>query len=60
LNSVGQMCPPPELIEQVERRNRLRFVRPWLEARIVQGNTETAVHNALLKFTFLTTVIACR
>ncbi|RYG62406.1 hypothetical protein EON64_17905, partial [archaeon] len=34
---------------QVERRNRLRLLQPWLEARIAQGNTETATHNAIGK-----------
>jgi clathrin heavy chain len=49
LNAVGQMCPAAELVEHVEKRNRLRLVQPWLEARIAQGNTETAVHNAIGK-----------
>eukprot|EP00981_Chlorochromonas_danica_P008853 scaffold2320_cov168-Ochromonas_danica.AAC.5 len=49
LNAVGQMCPAAELVEQVERRNRLRLLQPWLEARIAQGNTETATHNAIGK-----------
>jgi clathrin heavy chain len=49
LNSVGHMCPAPEVVEQVERRNRLRLLQPWLEARVAQGNTETAVHNAIGK-----------
>lgn len=49
LNSVGQMCPAAEVVEQVERRNRLRLLQPWLEARVSQGNTETAVHNAIGK-----------
>lgn len=49
LNSVGQLCPVAELVEQVERRNRLRLLHPWLEARIAQGNTETATHNAIGK-----------
>ncbi len=49
LNAVGQMCPVAELVEQVERRNRLRLLHPWLEARIAQGNTETATHNAIGK-----------
>ena len=34
---------------QVERRNRLRLLQPWLEARIAQGNTEVATHNAIGK-----------
>jgi clathrin heavy chain len=49
LNSVGQLCPVAELVEQVERRNRLRLLHPWLEARIAQGNTEPATHNAIGK-----------
>ena len=49
LNSVGQMCPVAELVEQVERRNRLRLLHHWLEARIAQGNTEPATHNAIGK-----------
>jgi clathrin heavy chain len=49
INSVGQMCPAPELVEHVERRNRLRLIQPWLEARVAQGNQEVAVHNALGK-----------
>lgn len=49
LNSVGQLCPVAELVEEVEKRNRLRLIQPWLEARIAQGNTETPTHNAIGK-----------
>lgn len=49
LTTVGQLCPVAELVEQVERRNRLRLLHPWLEARIAQGNTEPATHNAIGK-----------
>jgi len=28
LNSVGHACPVEELVEQVERRNRLRLLQP--------------------------------
>merc|ERR1711871_292018 len=49
LNSVAQLCPVAELVEQVERRNRLRLLQPWLEARIAQGNQESATHNAIGK-----------
>mmetsp|Transcript_21954 Transcript_21954/g.32005 ORF Transcript_21954/g.32005 Transcript_21954/m.32005 type:complete len:1722 (-) Transcript_21954:178-5343(-) len=49
LNQVGQMCPAEELVEQAERRNRLRLLQPWLEARVAQGNTEPPVHNAIGK-----------
>eukprot|EP01006_Ploeotia_vitrea_P027592 TRINITY_DN60369_c0_g1_i1.p1 TRINITY_DN60369_c0_g1~~TRINITY_DN60369_c0_g1_i1.p1 ORF type:complete len:1280 (-),score=86.00 TRINITY_DN60369_c0_g1_i1:31-3870(-) len=40
-----------ELVEQVERRNRLRLLLPFLEARVSRGSTEPAVHNALGKIT---------
>ena len=49
LNSVGQACPVDELVEQVERRNRLRLLQPWLEARVATGNTEASTHNAIGK-----------
>jgi len=49
LNSVGHACPVDDLVEQVERRNRLRLLQPWLEARIATGNQETGTHNAIGK-----------
>ena len=49
LNSAGHACPVEELVDQVERRNRLRLLQPWLEARISTGNQETATHNAIGK-----------
>lgn len=48
LNQIPQ-CPVDELVEQVETRNRLRLLQPWLETRVSQGNTETATHNAVGK-----------
>ena len=33
----------------MERRNRLRLLQPWLEARVAQGNSEVATHNAIGK-----------
>eukprot|EP00118_Oscarella_pearsei_P024527 m.306251 g.306251 ORF g.306251 m.306251 type:complete len:1689 (+) comp41084_c0_seq1:100-5166(+) len=38
-----------ELVEEVEKRNRLKILLPWLEARIHDGSTEPATHNALAK-----------
>mmetsp|Transcript_20888 Transcript_20888/g.27094 ORF Transcript_20888/g.27094 Transcript_20888/m.27094 type:complete len:1733 (+) Transcript_20888:121-5319(+) len=49
LNSVGHACPVEELVVQVEHRNRLRLLQPWLEARIATGNTEMGTHNAIGK-----------
>uniref|UniRef100_A0A4D5R957 Clathrin heavy chain n=2 Tax=Scolopendra TaxID=41364 RepID=A0A4D5R957_SCOVI len=38
-----------ELVEEVEKRNRLKLLLPWLETRIHEGCTEPATHNALAK-----------
>lgn len=38
-----------ELVEQVEKRNRLKLLLPWLESRIHDGSEEPATHNALAK-----------
>lgn len=47
--SVRNMCPVEPLVAEVEKRNRLRIIGPWLEARLAEGNTEVATHNALAK-----------
>ncbi|UYV79562.1 CLTC [Cordylochernes scorpioides] len=38
-----------ELVAEVEKRNRLKLLLPWLEARLHEGCTEPATHNALAK-----------
>lgn len=38
-----------ELVEEVEKRNRLKLLLPWLEMRLHEGCTEPATHNALAK-----------
>ncbi|XP_077996053.1 clathrin heavy chain 1 isoform X1 [Glandiceps talaboti] len=38
-----------ELVEEVEKRNRMKLLLPWLEARIHDGCEEPATHNALAK-----------
>ncbi len=38
-----------ELVEEVEKRNRLKLLLPWLESRVHEGTTEPATHNALAK-----------
>ncbi|XP_041347911.1 clathrin heavy chain 1 isoform X2 [Gigantopelta aegis] len=38
-----------ELVEEVEKRNRLKLLLPWLETRTHEGVTEPATHNALAK-----------
>ncbi|XP_018584251.2 clathrin heavy chain 1 isoform X2 [Scleropages formosus] len=38
-----------ELVAEVEKRNRLKLLLPWLEFRIHEGCEEPATHNALAK-----------
>ncbi|XP_036434781.1 clathrin heavy chain 1 isoform X1 [Colossoma macropomum] len=37
------------LVEEVEKRNRLKLLSSWLEARTQEGSEEPATHNALAK-----------
>lgn len=46
---VRHSCPVAQLVEAVETRNRLRLLQGWLEAKISEGNTEAATHNAIGK-----------
>ncbi|CAL1714910.1 unnamed protein product [Somion occarium] len=38
-----------ELVTEVENRNRLKLIMPWLEARVQQGSQDAAIYNALAK-----------
>ena len=38
-----------ELVQEVESRNRLKLILPWLEARIQAGSQDSAVYNAIAK-----------
>ncbi|KAH8314612.1 hypothetical protein KR067_011399, partial [Drosophila pandora] len=38
-----------ELVEEVEKRNRLKLLLTWLESRVHEGCVEAATHNALAK-----------
>merc|ERR1712241_1564634 len=38
-----------ELVEEVEKRNRLKLIMPWLESRVHEGSVEPATHNAIAK-----------
>lgn len=54
INAVGHLCPVDKLVEEVEKRNRLKLLRPWLEARFNEGNREPSTHNALAKILIIT------
>ncbi|XP_013785578.1 clathrin heavy chain 1-like [Limulus polyphemus] len=48
MNVKGQFSTD-ELVEEVEKRNRLKLLLSWLEMRIHEGLVEPATHNALAK-----------
>lgn len=49
LQNVRAQCPVQPLTEEVEKRNRLRLLLPWLEARVAEGNQDPFLHNAIAK-----------
>lgn len=49
LMAVGSGCPVDDMVEIAEKRNRLRMLQQWLEARVATGSTESGTHNALGK-----------
>ncbi|KAF8199169.1 hypothetical protein BJ912DRAFT_951141 [Pholiota molesta] len=49
LSSVTGNFPIDELVHEVEQRNRLKLILPWLEARKETGSQDPAVHNAIAK-----------
>ena len=50
LKSVpANLVPVDELVAEVEKRNRLKLLLPFLEDMLAAGNEQTAVYNALAK-----------
>lgn len=49
LASVTGNFPVDELVHEVEQRNRLKLILPWLEARVQAGNQDSALYNAMAK-----------
>ena len=49
LDSVRMLCPVEPLVEEVEKRNRLRLLQPWLEQRVRDGAIDAPTHNAIGK-----------
>lgn len=49
LASVSGNFPIDELVHEVEQRNRLKLILPWLEARVQAGSQDVAVYNAIAK-----------
>lgn len=49
LFSVRGPIPVDELVEQCEKRNRLKLLLPWLEGKVKEGSTDVSVFNAIAK-----------
>ena len=47
--SVRSLLPVGPLVEEVERRNRLKLLQPFLEHLMHEGSQDPAVHNAMGK-----------
>ncbi|KAI9281895.1 hypothetical protein BY458DRAFT_498367 [Sporodiniella umbellata] len=49
LLSVQGDIPVDKLCEEVEQKNRLKLLLPWLNLRVTAGSTDVEVYNALAK-----------
>ncbi|KAI0285915.1 clathrin heavy chain 1 [Russula aff. rugulosa BPL654] len=49
LASVTGPFPIDELVNEVEQRNRLKLILPWLDTRVQAGSQDPAVYNAIAK-----------
>ena len=49
ISSVRSGFMMDDLVDEVEKRNRLKLLLPWLEQRVQEGSSEPATHNALAK-----------
>lgn len=49
LMSVRGPVPVDKLVEEVEKRNRLKLLLQWLETKVREGNTDVHIFNAIAK-----------
>lgn len=49
LLSVRGPVPVDRLVEEAEKRNRLKLLLPWLEGKVREGSTDVFVFNAIGK-----------
>lgn len=47
--SVKNSVPVEELVEEVEKRGRLKMLLPFLESRVGDGSTDVGVHSGIAK-----------
>ena len=45
--SVRVMAPAEALVEEVEKRNHVKLIQPWLDQRQNEGVQEAPMHNAV-------------
>lgn len=49
LASVTGLFPIDELVEEVESRNRLKLIQPWIKSKMDAGSQDPALYNAFAK-----------
>nr|CAG8563230.1 8822_t:CDS:10 [Entrophospora candida] len=49
LLSVTGTVPIDQLVQEVEKRNRLKLLLPWLELRVQEGSQDPELYNAVAK-----------
>lgn len=47
--TYSHQCPVDRLVDEVERRNRLRLLKPFLENLVNMGNVDPSTHDSLAK-----------
>eukprot|EP00928_Gymnodinium_smaydae_P000827 TRINITY_DN1030_c0_g1_i3.p1 TRINITY_DN1030_c0_g1~~TRINITY_DN1030_c0_g1_i3.p1 ORF type:complete len:1741 (-),score=474.00 TRINITY_DN1030_c0_g1_i3:126-5348(-) len=47
LQNVRGTCPIEPLVAEAEKRNKLKLLLPWLEARVAEGNQDPHLHNGI-------------
>jgi clathrin heavy chain len=49
ISSVPSSFDIAELTNEIEKRNKLRLILPWLESKVSQGSQDPGIHTALAK-----------
>ena len=49
LKTIRSQCPVDQVVDEFEKRNKLRVLESWLEERVQENIQIPAVHNALAK-----------
>ena len=48
-SGLSNQCNAEDIVEEFEKRNKMRVLQGWLEARLKEGNQLPAIHNAVAK-----------